>query len=175
MTDILTYEMIRNVSRDEESSTKLAKIPDDFFEKAKEHIKSKEESVKIDPASGQEFQNMRHRLRFIMETRERKILSMALYSVRTGLPPENLITPEKLFFENILESLKKFKQFREDTLHPRDAVPLKVVAFVEDVEAFLGDDAVSYGPFKKGDIASVPEKNAETLIAGTKAEEMKIK
>ncbi len=175
MADILTYEMIRNISKDEESSTKLAKIPDDFFEKAKEHIKSKEDSVKTDPAASQEFQNLRHRLRFIMEARERKILSMALYSVRTGLPPENLITSERALFESILEALKKFKQFREDVLHPKDTVPLKIVAFVEDIGAFLGDDTLSYGPFKKGDIASVPEKNAETLIADAKAEEMKVK
>ncbi len=175
MADILTYEMIRNISKDEESSTKLSKIPDDFFEKAQDHIKSKEESVKTDPAASQEFQNLKHRLRFIMEVRERKILNMALYSVRTGLPPENLIASEKTFFGSVLDALKKFKQFREDVLHPKYNVSLKVIAFVEDVDAFMGDDTASYGPFKKGDIASVPENNAEMLITGAKAEEMKIK
>ncbi|MBI3413594.1 MAG: DNA replication complex GINS family protein [Candidatus Aenigmarchaeota archaeon] len=174
MSDILTFETIRRIHKDEELSVKLSKIPDDFFEKATQYIKAKEDSVKNDPAAAQEFQNVKHRLRFIMETRERKILNMALYSVRTGLPPENLMPSEKPFFESILESLNKFKQLREDVLEPKTSAPLKVVAFTDDVGAFLGEDMISYGPFKKGDIASIPEKNSEILISGKKAEEMKI-
>ena len=174
MPDILTYETIRKIHKDEELSVKLSKIPDDFFEKAKEYVKAKEDAIKNDPVAAQEFQNVKHGLRFIMEARERKILNMALYSVRTGLPPENLTTTEKSFFENILNSLKNFKQFREDVLEPKGNAPLKVVAFAEDVSAFMGEDMISYGPFKKGDIASIPEKNAEILIVDKKAESMKI-
>ncbi len=175
MSDILTYETIRRIHKDEELSVKLAKIPDDFFEKTRDYIKSKEDAVKTDAAAAQEFQNVKHRLSFIMEARERKILNMALYSVRTGLPPENLTPTEKPFFESILNSLKGFKQLREDFLEPKSNAILKVVAFMEDVSAFLGEDMVSYGPFKSGDIASIPEKNAEILINDKKVEEMKIK
>lgn len=175
MADILTYETIRRIHKDEELSIKLSKIPDDFFERTRDYIKNKEEAVKTDATAAQEFQNVKHRLRFIMEARERKILNMALYSVRTGLPPENLTPTERLFFENILAALKNFKQLREDFLDPKTGTPLKVVAFTEDVSAFVGEDMSSYGPFKKGDIASVPEKNAEILTNDKKAEEMKIK
>ncbi len=175
MSDILTYETIRRIHKDEELSVKLAKIPDDFFERTRDYIKGKEDAIKTDAAAAQEFQNVKHRLRFIMEARERKILNMALYSVRTGLPPENLTPTEKAFFESILNSLKGFKQLREDFLEPKSGEPLKVVAFIEEVTAFLGEDMVSYGPFKAGDIASIPEKNAEILINSKKAEEMKIK
>ncbi|MBI1971866.1 MAG: DNA replication complex GINS family protein [Candidatus Aenigmarchaeota archaeon] len=170
----MTYETIRRIHKDEELSVKLSRIPDDFFEKAREYIRAKEDSVKSDAAAAQEFQNVKHRLRFIMEARERKILNMALYSVRTGLPPENLTAAEKLFFESILDSLKSFKQFREDVLEPKENAVLKVVAFTEDTDAFVGEDMISYGPFKKGDIASIPEKNAEILVNDRKAEGMKI-
>ncbi|MBI2085564.1 MAG: DNA replication complex GINS family protein [Candidatus Aenigmarchaeota archaeon] len=173
MPEILTFETIRKIHKDEESSVKLSKIPEDFFEKAKEYVKSKEEAGKNDPSVAQEFQNVKHRLMFIMEARERKILNMALYSVRTGLPPENLTVAEKSFFENILTSLKNFKQFREDVLEPKINASLKVVALIEDIEAFLGEDMISYGPFKKGDIASIPGRNADILIEGKKAEFMK--
>ncbi|MFH0889855.1 MAG: hypothetical protein V1836_01795 [Candidatus Aenigmatarchaeota archaeon] len=175
MSDILTYDTIRKIHKDEESSIKLSKIPDDFFDKVKEYIKSKEETLKSDPSTAQEFQNVKHRLMFIVETRERKILGMALYSVRTGLPPENLIPAEKPFFQSILEALKGYKQIREDVLEPKEITALKVVAFIDDVTMFVGEDMASYGPFKKGDVASVPEKNAEILIKDGKAEEMKIK
>ncbi len=174
MPEILTFETIGKIHKDEESSVKLSKIPDDFFEKAKEYVKSKEDAAKNDPTIAQEFQNVKHRLMFVMEARERKILNMALYSVRTGLPPENLTATEKPFFESILNSLKNFKQFREDVLEPKYNASLKIVAFAEDVEAFLGEDMVSYGPFKRGDIASIPGKNADILIEGKKAEFMKI-
>ncbi len=175
MSDILTYDTIGKIHNDEKLSIKLSKVPDDFFDKVKEYIKSKEEALRKDPSAAQEFQNAKYKLMFIIETRERKILNMALYSVRTGLPPENLVTAEKPFFQSILEALKGYKQIREDVLEPKDTTALRVVAFTEDVASFVGDDMASYGPFKKGDVASMPEKNAEILIKDGKAETMKVK
>ena len=64
MSDILTYDTIRKIHKEEESTTKLSKIPDDFFDKIKEYVKSLKESLRVDPSAAQEFQNVKHHCRF---------------------------------------------------------------------------------------------------------------
>ena len=49
-----------------------------------------------------------------------------------------------------------------------------MLVFKEDVPEFLGVDLRKYGPFKKGDIAKIPEENAKILIESGKAEVMEI-
>lgn len=40
----------------------------------------------------------------------------------------------------------------------------KEVKFSQDVPEFIGEDMRSYGPYKKGEIVSIPLRNAEILI-----------
>ena len=39
------------------------------------------------------------------------------------------------------------------------------VAILGDVPMFVGIDMKDYGPFKKGDVASVPKENSELLVS----------
>jgi DNA replication initiation complex subunit (GINS family) len=51
--------------------------------------------------------------------------------------------------------------------------PRTVVAFLEEVPRFVGMDMKSYGPFRPGDVSSLPKENAELLMkkgAGKTAE-----
>ena len=41
---------------------------------------------------------------------------------------------------------------------------LVVVRLLEDMEQIVGIDLKNYGPFKKEDIATIPEKNAISLV-----------
>jgi DNA replication factor GINS len=38
------------------------------------------------------------------------------------------------------------------------------VAFLQDIPQFVGIDMGCYGPYRAGDIATVPEENAKVLI-----------
>lgn len=46
----------------------------------------------------------------------------------------------------------------------------KEVKLSQDVPAFIGEDMRSYGPYKKGEIISIPLRNAEILIREKVAE-----
>ena len=50
-----------------------------------------------------------------------------------------------------------------------------LIVFKEDVPAFMGVDLKQYGPFKKGDIAKIPEQNMKVLIDRGVVEEFKVK
>jgi DNA replication factor GINS len=49
-----------------------------------------------------------------------------------------------------------------------------LVVFKEDVPQFLGADEKTYGPFKKGDIAKLPEENVKILLERNVVEEVKV-
>ena len=49
-----------------------------------------------------------------------------------------------------------------------------LIVFKEDVPSFVGSDLKLYGPFKKGDIAKVPDENTKILIDRGVVEEFKV-
>jgi DNA replication factor GINS len=49
-----------------------------------------------------------------------------------------------------------------------------LIVFKEDVPSFMGADLKQYGPFKKGDIAKVPDENMRVLIDRGVVEEFKV-
>lgn len=49
-----------------------------------------------------------------------------------------------------------------------------LIVFKEDVPSFMGADMRQYGPFKKGDIAKVPDENMHILLERGVVEEFKV-
>ena len=49
-----------------------------------------------------------------------------------------------------------------------------LIVFKEDVPSFMGADMRQYGPFKKGDIAKVPDENMKVLLERGIVEEFKV-
>lgn len=175
MEEILTHEMIRKIDKEEQLSQKLTRLPHDFAEKVKSYIKAKSELLEQKTGSMTEFQNTKGIIQGIMERRERKIMMLALSSVRTGIPPENLLDFEKDFFDKVIAELRNIKHVREGLLEPSKDEIGKVVAFIDNVEAFVGEDNMNYGPYKTGDIATIPAKHAELLLKAGKIDEIKPK
>lgn len=175
MEEILTHEMIRKIDKEEQLSQKLTRLPGDFAEKVKNYIKAKSELLEQKTGSMTEFQNTKGIIQGIMERRERKIMMLALSSVRTGIPPENLLDFEKEFFDKIVAELRNLKHVRDGLLEPSKDELGKVVAFIDNVDAFAGEDSKNYGPYKIGDIATIPSKYAELLLKAGKIDEIKAK
>jgi len=173
MDEILTHEMIRKIDKEEQLSQKLTRLPGDFAEKVKGYIKAKSELLDQKGASSMtEFQNTKGIIQGIMERRERKIMMLALSSVRTGIPPENLLEFEKEFFDKVIAELKNLKHVRDGLLEPSKDELGKIVAFIDNIEAFAGEDGKNYGPYKIGDIVTIPAKHAELLLKAGKIEEI---
>lgn len=66
------------------------------------------------------------------------------------------------YMKNILNSDVSIKEIREKVF--------KEVRLSQDVPEFIGEDMRSYGPFKKGEVISIPLRNAEILIREKLAE-----
>jgi len=175
--DTITYEFIREISREEQNSPTLSKLPLNFVQKVMEYLKQKEKllGTQKDKQVSQEIENTKRLLETIFNRRETKILNHAIITSRTDIPPENLTKEEQDLFENIVEQLKQRKQKVLNILNKKskEKKPIKEssdkIEFTEDIEEFVGVDLKKYGPFKKGQKAKIPEENAELFKKAGKA------
>lgn len=164
---MLTYESIRKILDEEKATGRLTIIPDTFFNDALAYLDKKakvaEEEWKLDSA--------RRRLQDIMELRERKIMNSAVNSVKANVSVDNLTAEEKEFFSSLVFIIKKFRQNLQKTMDLKEKEEL--VVFLQDVQQFVGTNLKNYGPFRSGDLATVPKPVAELVVkkgAGEMAE-----
>ena len=169
---MLTYEMLSRVVTQERNSKTLVKLPDDFFEGAKLYIENKS---KLGAAKGDawEIDNAKRLLQDLMEMRERKIMTLALYFVRSGVSPNNIVPDEFDFFNAMAAALKEF-QSRKKVMIDGKPENLWTVAFLADVPQFLDMKLRKYGPYRKGDVATIPEEHAKLLAEKGAAKRMEI-
>ncbi|MBI4010370.1 MAG: DNA replication complex GINS family protein [Candidatus Aenigmarchaeota archaeon] len=163
--ETITFELIRKIQREEQRLPKLARLPESFFNAVASYLESKRRVVEGDDRKGfLEIKNVERLVEDIRDRRERKILNAAIMNTRTKVSPENLTEEEKGFYNSLVALIK---DRRDSILQPVVATnkeELKIVVFKEDVPEFLGSDMKTYGPFKKGDTARLPEDNIKVLM-----------
>ena len=199
---MLTYDALRTLVASERAAAKLLALPEDFFEQVQRYVKLKEQAAggQLAPGSADtaalsdagraarafgptegfigradelwELDAAKRALSDLLEVRERKLVAAALSFVRTGGQPGSLLPHELALFNALAAGIKEFRAVQSKLLEP-EAAARAVVAFLQDVPAFAGSDLKSYGPYKAGDIATVPAEMAKALVAGGAAQELK--
>ncbi len=161
---MLTYETLSKIvkeEKEEKSHTRLVSLQPNFFNEVREYLDTKSRM-----AQGKddlwELNSARRMLQDMLDTREKKILSAALYFPRTGAEPENMTKDEKEFFGKVVRHLEELQSTRKAMLENREK--MSMVAMLADVPEFVGLDLKNYGPYREGDIATVPEENAKVLV-----------
>lgn len=185
---MLTFEKIRDIERAEHESKKLQKLPENFLEDLKEYLRRKERITEKTSSDIIELENARGIIRRLFESREKKLMEMALYTARTGIPSENLArNEEKTFFflvdelrrlrETFFEDLQKepaIKAEKKDETHEKQITenPPEHSALIQkrtvyrvrkNMPAFVGPDMKTY-ELKEGDAVELPEALNEFLL-----------
>ncbi|MGA8855917.1 MAG: hypothetical protein WB643_02000, partial [Candidatus Bathyarchaeia archaeon] len=112
----------------------------------------------------------------IKQTRLHKIVNAA----RDGseISTNDLTDEERRLVEHFNESLSNYKEHdtpkQGDSL-PEDQTELSVVRFLDNVPEIVGVDLKIYGPYKKEDVGSLPNQNAQALIKQGLAKEIDVK
>jgi DNA replication initiation complex subunit (GINS family) len=127
-----------------------------------------------------EAKNLEFMLKDLLMLRRDKIVKASLALRR----PSGVMTlPEEDFYNRLARGLEKHTEFVQETLSgtpvatvkrpvsssDRDSEPetmdYVMVRFLQSIEEpFLGLDEITYGPFKKEDVAVIPAINARTWI-----------
>jgi DNA replication initiation complex subunit (GINS family) len=155
---MLTYESLRRI-RDAELSqrTGLSKLPEGFFESVRAFIDNKMRLTE-GKEDRWEAENARMLLEDILRAREAKLLAGAAAMASAGEGPANAMPEEQRFLEAAAALVRGFRESRKAA----EAI-VGTVALLQDLPAFTGTDMMTYGPFKRGDIAAIPEDVAAAL------------
>ncbi len=183
---MITYNELYDALRKERYSEQLQPIPKNFIKEVSAYLKDKKEiaNKKDDDFSDtilktkKQFENSIAIFRELMLRRKKKILELAFIAAETGISKrdfENMLAVEKEAFDSIMKSLEKEDKKISEILKGNDdgdeqKNKNKMIVFVEDTDEFLDLDGNAVGPFKKGDVANIPEEIANILIIDKKAE-----
>jgi len=225
MADInITYETLFDLLRRERNRDELQKLDSTFYTDVLAYMAAKQAllpktDVNSFTAEGEkariQFHNIKKILKELYDRREKKLVLLAMNTVRTGmhnLDRSAFLPEEHLFFNDLT---KTFQGYRRDVLEqvlrqaapfggstpqpissPKvaevpesaPAVPKSVpaqkavvpekksvdgtkVTFLKPVPRFAGGNEQVFGPYKTGDVATLPDKIASVLVKKGRAQE----
>lgn len=173
--ETITFELIRRIQREEQRSPKLSKIPDNFYSAVHSYVQQKKGMIKEDRKGVIEIKNIERLIEDVFDRRERKIVTAAVNAARTNIQPEGMNEEEKDFFDLVAGSIRNR---REASLRKMFEVEkgeeAGLIVFRNEVPEFVGTDMKTYGPFKKGDVAKLPDENMKLLIDQGVVEQFKV-
>ncbi|MFP4116007.1 MAG: hypothetical protein ACLFTQ_02280 [Candidatus Aenigmatarchaeota archaeon] len=108
----ITFETFRKFQRKEKKNEKLQELPEDFFKRCVDWINRKQQKFDEEGDSTllRELENVKSIVSDIFERRRKKILILALHSVRSKKVSENLLPEEEEFFEKTVENLRSLEE-----------------------------------------------------------------
>jgi len=114
MTEVLTYDALREIQFNERKSEKLYELDNSFYNKLEEYFDRKGPK---DDLAEMEMRNAKNILKDILDRRERKILSQALTTVRSGMRIDTKLMTGKE--EELFKKLVRIiKTHREEAIKP---------------------------------------------------------
>ena len=207
----ITYDLLFDILKIEKSREDLQKLDEKFYKDVVDYLSTKDAIIDNPNTPIREREltkiqlgNVKKLLIELYDRREKKIINLALYRVKTGdgiINTEILLTEERILFDMLYVQLSRYRvDILNNVLEGRIPTPssinlnstatnrsnpvvldatddsegIKSVRFIKSVPKFLGSELEIYGPFEENDIASLPSKIANILIKKDRAEEMHI-
>lgn len=140
-----------------------------------------------------EFENIKATINDIYEIRERKIVSNALYCVKSGeeVVVENLTSEEEAMLKKIVGLLREQRSsVLEKIISEKAAAEMRIpetkekqltlkekmitIRILKDLPPIVGVDGRIYGVFKEEDVVTLPEANGLVFINQGVAEQIKL-
>ncbi len=179
---MISYSELYEALRKERYTEQLQPIQKNFIKEVSDYLKDKREAAnkKTEEFSDsvlktkKQFENSISIFKELMLRRKRKILDLVFVATQTGISKrdfENMFAIEKECFDELMKAMERADKKIEDVLRGGSIVNKnKMIVFIEDTEKFLDLEGNEIGPFKKGDIANMPEEISNILISDKKAE-----
>lgn len=178
-----SYENMKQAWLVEKTSRKLAEIPEEFYQNAAKYVAQLNHELKhSEPIRGELLrEELRNVFRMIQEIHLCRVLK-AIDEIAQGRLPPPLLERERHTFSEIRQSLEKlYAELVSSTMTgkaglmaPREITNVLLIMQAE-VPLIVGDDLRQYGPFKRGEIVSLPKRSAELMVKHGLARKIEIK
>lgn len=168
-----SLEELANVYREEKTSRELVELQEEFYPSVAKYISRLIFELKhADPLERELLQEELRNIVYMVQEIHFARVFKTIDKIAHGRLPSPLLERERYAFSEVRQSLEKLQT---DLVYPaitgRVAVPaphertsILLLLLTDVAEKIVGADMRSYGPFAKGEVASLPAPNAEMLV-----------
>lgn len=187
----MNFAALREAQRKErENPNTLQPLPSNFYDELSGYFSEKTKAVKeakgregdfgnaVAEQHEKELENARSAFKDLFERRLKKISKLALESADDGtmtVDATQMTEAEREMFDGLFRHFREGKKAilsavfapkggQEGTLKKAQTGTRLRVRLTSDVPSFVGSDMASYGPYTKGAVAELPERNAKLLV-----------
>ncbi|MFX1278587.1 MAG: hypothetical protein ACFFA3_04170 [Promethearchaeota archaeon] len=109
----------------------------------------------------------------------RKVKAISMFEGEEITQPEEIIKPEEQVVSEIDKPETPSREIEAKILDTviipeKEEVDFIILKFIKETPPLVGIDLINYGPFKEGDLASIPSQNAKILLLEKFAEKVDI-
>lgn len=170
-------EKIKDAWMKEKTSRGLVELPEDFYKEVARHVAElKREFMTAGDLQREMLEGeLGNVLRMVQEIHVARVLKSMDEVIKEKLP-SSALERERHAFGEVREVLRGLHR---DLVAPAVegkvaiAAPPEIsnlaVIFLTDVPQIVGNDLRAYGPFKGGEVASIPKRSAELLVKRNRA------
>ncbi|MEM2890011.1 MAG: hypothetical protein QW358_01510 [Candidatus Hadarchaeum sp.] len=172
MINFSLEELVR-IYQGEKNSRELVEISDDFYQSVGRHISMLNAEISRSNALRRELlrEELRNVVFMVQEIYFTRLVKAMAAAVR-GQAPAPLIERERFAFSEIRQILEKLHaelvqlavSGKVEVTVPERITNILCIMLSDFRERIVGADLKSYGPFAKGEIASLPALNAEIMV-----------
>lgn len=187
----MNFAGLREAQRKErENPNTLQPLPSNFYDELSGYFSEKTKAVKeakgregdfgnaVAEQHEKELENARSAFKDLFERRLKKISKLALESADDStmtVDATQMTEAEREMFDGLFRHFREGKKAilsavfapkggQEGTLKKAQTGTRLRVRLTSDVPSFVGSDMASYGPYLKGAVAELPERNAKLLV-----------
>lgn len=187
----MNFAGLREAQRKErENPNTLQPLPSNFYDELSGYFSEKTKAVKeakgregdfgnaVAEQHEKELENARSAFKDLFERRLKKISKLALESADDStmtVDATQMTEAEREMFDGLFRHFREGKKAilsavfapkggGEGTLKKAQTGTRLRVRLTSDVPSFVGSDMASYGPYTKGAVAELPERNAKLLV-----------
>lgn len=183
MTNFSLEELVK-IYRNEKKMRELAELPENFYQRVAIHISQLTSELMHGDALRQELiqEELRNIVFMVQEIHLARVLK-AMDKITLKHLPNQLIERERYAFGEIKQILEKLQtdlvspviSGKVAVQAPPDLTNVLLMMLTDVPEKIIGADMRDYGPFVKGEIASLPAQNAEIMIRHGAARRITVK
>ncbi len=187
----MNFAGLREAQRKErENPNTLQPLPSNFYDELSGYFSEKTKAVNeakgregdfgnaVAEQHEKELENARSAFKDLFERRLKKISKLALESADDStmtVDATQMTEAEREMFDGLFRHFREGKKAilsavfapkggQEGTLKKAQTGTRLRVRLTSDVPSFVGSDMASYGPYTKGAVAELPERNAKLLV-----------
>ncbi len=179
-----SFEDLKRVWLAEKNSRELTELPEEFYQNVARHVAALNLELKRGEPLQRELlqEELRNVMRMVHDLHLSRTLK-AIDEVTQGHLPAPLLERERYAFSEVRQSLEKLytelifpaMTGKAAIAAPHEITNVLLIMQDEVPQKIVGEDMRQYGPFRRGEVASLPKRSGELMVKHGLARKIEVK